>query len=40
EAMKMENEIRAHRGGTVAQLSVTVGDAVSSGQVICLVLPE
>jgi acetyl-CoA/propionyl-CoA carboxylase, biotin carboxylase, biotin carboxyl carrier protein len=40
EAMKMENEIRAHRAGTVAQLSVAAGDAVTSGQVICLVLGE
>ena len=40
EAMKMENEIAAHRSGTVAQLSVSPGDAVASGQVICLVLGE
>jgi acetyl-CoA/propionyl-CoA carboxylase biotin carboxyl carrier protein len=40
EAMKMENEISAHRSGTVAQLSVSPGDAVASGQVICLVLGE
>ncbi|MCP9487319.1 MAG: acetyl-CoA carboxylase biotin carboxylase subunit [Gaiellaceae bacterium MAG52_C11] len=40
EAMKMENEIRAHRAGTVAQLSIALGDAVAGGQVICLVLPE
>jgi acetyl-CoA/propionyl-CoA carboxylase biotin carboxyl carrier protein len=40
EAMKMENEIAAHRSGTVAELSVTPGDAVASGQVICRVLGE
>jgi acetyl-CoA/propionyl-CoA carboxylase biotin carboxyl carrier protein len=40
EAMKMENEISAHRSGTVAELSVSPGDAVASGQVICLVLGE
>ena len=40
EAMKMENEIAAHRSGTVAELSVSPGDAVASGQVICLVLGE
>ena len=40
EAMKMENEIAAHRSGTVSQLSVSPGDAVASGQVICLVLGE
>jgi acetyl-CoA/propionyl-CoA carboxylase biotin carboxyl carrier protein len=37
EAMKMENEITAHRAGTVAELSVAPGQAVTSGQVICLV---
>ena len=38
EAMKMENEIAAHRAGTVAQLSVAPGAAVTSGQVVCLVV--
>ena len=37
EAMKMENEIVAHRSGLVAELSVSPGDSVTSGQVICLV---
>ena len=36
----MENEITAHRRGTVADLSVAPGDAVSSGQVICRVVGE
>ena len=40
EAMKMENEIVAHRPGKVSGLSVAAGDAVSSGQVICLVLGD
>jgi acetyl-CoA/propionyl-CoA carboxylase biotin carboxyl carrier protein len=40
EAMKMENEIRAHRGGTVADVTVSAGESVSSGQVICRVLGE
>jgi acetyl-CoA/propionyl-CoA/long-chain acyl-CoA carboxylase, biotin carboxylase, biotin carboxyl carrier protein len=40
EAMKMENEIVAHRSGAVAELSVSPGDAVASGQVICRVLGE
>jgi acetyl-CoA/propionyl-CoA carboxylase biotin carboxyl carrier protein len=35
EAMKMENEIVAHRGGRVAELAVAPGDAVTSGQTIC-----
>jgi biotin carboxyl carrier protein len=38
--MKMENEITAHRSGTVAELSVVAGQAVTSGQVICLVRGE
>jgi len=32
EAMKMENEIVAHRAGTVESLSVAEGDQVTSGQ--------
>jgi acetyl-CoA/propionyl-CoA carboxylase biotin carboxyl carrier protein len=40
EAMKMENEITAHRAGRVADLSVAPGDAVGSGQVICRVLSD
>jgi len=37
EAMKMENEIRAHRQGTVGELSVAAGAQVATGQVICVV---
>jgi acetyl-CoA/propionyl-CoA carboxylase biotin carboxyl carrier protein len=37
EAMKMENEIRAHRDGTVSGLAVAPGDAVKTGQLICTV---
>jgi acetyl-CoA/propionyl-CoA carboxylase biotin carboxyl carrier protein len=40
EAMKMENEIVAHRAGTVAGLAVAPGDGVTSGQVICRVVAE
>jgi acetyl-CoA/propionyl-CoA carboxylase biotin carboxyl carrier protein len=40
EAMKMENEIAAHRAGTVADVSVAPGDAVASGQVICRVAAD
>jgi acetyl-CoA/propionyl-CoA carboxylase biotin carboxyl carrier protein len=40
EAMKMENEIVAHRSGTISGLQVAPGDAVSNGQVICLVLGD
>jgi acetyl-CoA/propionyl-CoA carboxylase biotin carboxyl carrier protein len=35
EAMKMENEVHAHRAGTVASLSVEPGQPVTNGQVIC-----
>jgi acetyl-CoA/propionyl-CoA carboxylase biotin carboxyl carrier protein len=34
EAMKMENEIRAHADGVVEDLAVAVGDAVRSGQAL------
>jgi acetyl-CoA/propionyl-CoA carboxylase biotin carboxyl carrier protein len=40
EAMKMENEIAAHRAGRVAGLSVTAGELVKTGQVICMVETE
>lgn len=35
EAMKLEQPIRAHRDGTVSNLEVSVGTAVSSDSVIC-----
>ena len=35
EAMKMENEVHAHRAGTVRSLSVEAGQPVTTGQVIC-----
>ncbi len=37
EAMKMENEILAHRDGVVHGLAVAPGDAVTSGQLVCRV---
>ena len=37
EAMKMENEVHAHRAGVVAELSVAAGQPVKTGQVICVV---
>ena len=40
EAMKMENEITAHREGLVTGLSVAPGEAVKTGQVICVVAQE
>jgi acetyl-CoA/propionyl-CoA/long-chain acyl-CoA carboxylase, biotin carboxylase, biotin carboxyl carrier protein len=40
EAMKMENEVNAHRGGVVRNLSVEPGQPVTTGQVICTIEPE
>jgi acetyl-CoA/propionyl-CoA/long-chain acyl-CoA carboxylase, biotin carboxylase, biotin carboxyl carrier protein len=40
EAMKMENEITAHRAGRIAELSVEAGQSVKTGQVICVVQSE
>jgi acetyl-CoA/propionyl-CoA carboxylase biotin carboxyl carrier protein len=40
EAMKMENEIAAHRAGRVSELSVKPGEPVKTGQVICIVQAE
>jgi acetyl-CoA/propionyl-CoA carboxylase biotin carboxyl carrier protein len=37
EAMKMENEIVAHRAGKVTTLNVTEGAAVSSGDVLAVI---
>jgi acetyl-CoA/propionyl-CoA carboxylase, biotin carboxylase, biotin carboxyl carrier protein len=40
EAMKMENEVHAHRAGRVAELSVSPGQPVKTGQVICIVTSD
>src|SRR5512132_3448452 len=40
EAMKMENEITAHRAGRVSELTVAAGQPVKTGQVICVVVGE
>ena len=37
EAMKMENEIVAHRDGVVSELTVTPGQQVAHGDLICVV---
>jgi biotin carboxyl carrier protein len=39
EAMKMMNEIRAHRDGTVGRLMVTAGASVESGTAIMTIDP-
>ena len=40
EAMKMENEVHAHRAGIVESLSVEPGQLVTTGQVICEIAAE
>jgi acetyl-CoA/propionyl-CoA carboxylase biotin carboxyl carrier protein len=35
EAMKMEQPLTAHKDGIVAELSVAVGQTVTSGESIC-----
>jgi acetyl-CoA/propionyl-CoA carboxylase biotin carboxyl carrier protein len=37
EAMKMENEIRAHQDGRVTELAVSPGQAIAAGHVVCTV---
>jgi len=40
EAMKMENEITAHRDGVVTDLSIAPGQQLAHGQVICVLEDE
>jgi acetyl-CoA/propionyl-CoA carboxylase biotin carboxyl carrier protein len=37
EAMKMENEITAHKAGTVAELPIAVGASVASGDTLAVI---
>ncbi|MBV9048213.1 MAG: carbamoyl phosphate synthase, partial [Solirubrobacterales bacterium] len=37
EAMKMENEITAHKGGTVAEVPIAVGSSVASGDTLAVI---
>ena len=37
EAMKMENELVAHRDGVVVEVRVAVGDQVAQGDVVCVI---
>jgi acetyl-CoA/propionyl-CoA carboxylase biotin carboxyl carrier protein len=37
EAMKMENEVTAHRAGTVSELAVAAGQPITTGQAICVI---
>jgi acetyl-CoA/propionyl-CoA carboxylase biotin carboxyl carrier protein len=37
EAMKMENEITAHKSGTVARLPISVGTSVATGDTLAVI---
>ena len=37
EAMKMENQILAERGGTVAKVNVEAGQTVAAGDVVIVI---
>jgi acetyl-CoA/propionyl-CoA carboxylase biotin carboxyl carrier protein len=37
EAMKMENEITAHKAGTIAALPISVGSSVASGDALAVI---
>ena len=37
EAMKMEQPLIAQKAGVVAQLGISVGQTVSSGQLLCVI---
>ncbi len=37
EAMKMENELVAHRDGVIAELRVAPGQQVAVGDVLCVI---
>ena len=40
EAMKMENEIRSPRSGTIAHLAVSTGTTVASGELLVIIDPK
>jgi acetyl-CoA/propionyl-CoA carboxylase, biotin carboxylase, biotin carboxyl carrier protein len=37
EAMKMENEITAHKAGTITELPISVGGSVTTGDTIAVI---
>ena len=39
EAMKMENEITAHKAGVVAELPIAVGASVATGDTLAVISP-
>ena len=40
EAMKMENEITAHKAGKIAELPISEGDAVTAGDTLAVITGE
>jgi acetyl-CoA/propionyl-CoA carboxylase, biotin carboxylase, biotin carboxyl carrier protein len=40
EAMKMENEITAHKAGTIAELPISEGAPVSAGDTLAVIASE
>ena len=40
EAMKMENEITAHKAGTVAELPISAGASVSAGDTLAVITAD
>jgi acetyl-CoA/propionyl-CoA carboxylase biotin carboxyl carrier protein len=40
EAMKMENEITAHKAGTIAELPITEGEPINAGAPIATIKSE
>jgi acetyl-CoA/propionyl-CoA carboxylase biotin carboxyl carrier protein len=39
EAMKMENEITAHKQGTITELPIAEGDSVTAGDTLAVIMP-
>jgi acetyl-CoA/propionyl-CoA carboxylase biotin carboxyl carrier protein len=40
EAMKMENEITAHKAGTIAELPISEGAPVSAGDTLAVIATD
>ena len=40
EAMKMENEITAHKAGKITELPISEGDAVTAGDTLAVISGE
>ena len=38
EAMKMEQPLKAHKGGKISELTVSVGDTLASGTLLCKII--